>query len=76
MHPTKILIEYGIIENLNKGHGWLPITYEDGCQQGNTYSSWGYDKDVALEQAKLAAQELADHFIGDWEITIQARASK
>lgn len=73
---TKIVFAYGAVENLNAGNGFLPYVTEDGARMMNTWSPYGYSKEVATVIALEKAQELAARFVGDWDISIVAAQNK
>jgi hypothetical protein len=67
-------LEYGAVENTNKNRGgWSPMVWKNGVMMSPSWSSTGYDKDEAIAMAKESAHDEADHYTGDWEITIGER---
>jgi len=67
-----ITIVFGAVPNkyLLKG-GYLPVIWINGRRQGDTYSSIGYDLDEAIELAETYAREEAEHYVGDWSVSIR-----
>ena len=69
----RIAIEFGAIENVRKGCGFLPRIWENGRGIGDTYAARGYDRNEAIRRARCEADEHAARFRGDWTITITER---
>jgi len=70
-----IAIEFGAVENVRTGCGWLPMLWENGHARGDTYAARGFDRSLALSIAQQAAHSHAARFVGDWTISICERAS-
>lgn len=70
LQEYKINIEYGVGET---DKGWIPLTWMNGKSFGHTYYEKGWDRDIALKYAKQLAQGEAEHYVGDWDITITPR---
>ena len=66
----KIEIRYYAIPNQRAGGGFLPQYDENGRARLSTYSSLGWDRDVALKEARREAEEHAARFVGDWDVTV------
>jgi hypothetical protein len=74
----KVLIEYAAIPNANKmprAEGWVPMVWNNGRPILSDYRSRGWDKEPVVEQAQEFAEIEADHYSGDWDVTIQERES-
>ena len=66
-----IKIEFGAVPNTNEARGgFLPMIWINDRPQGDTFGR-GLDKDEAIAQAEIEANEEADHYVGDWGVSIQ-----
>jgi hypothetical protein len=68
---SRIEIRHGAVKNKREGFGWLPMVWDNGKTKLDTWSSRGYDRDVAEAMAEDWAKSFASKFIGDWDITIE-----
>lgn len=78
MDIETIQIEFGAVENdhvdrAGKPCGWLPVIWHNGRLRGNTYAPHGYDRDEAIEMARVRADEEREQYIGDWEVVVRQR---
>ena len=64
-----IIIEYGTHKRRD---GWLPVTYENGRESILWYTR-ALDRGEAMAIATRAAYELAERYIGDWNVTVRGR---
>ena len=72
--PT-IAIVYDAVPNENKTRGgFMPVYEKNGKLHGDTYGR-GFDRDEALALAKADALDEAAHYSGDWNVTVQSRAT-
>lgn len=60
----KITIHWGAI---SVKRGWIPVIWVNGRA---SHRGRAQDEDTALERAKQAAENEADHYVGDWEVSI------
>jgi hypothetical protein len=72
----RIEIRYFAILNKRKDCGWLPMVTNNGHRLGDTYCSVGYSKEEAEEIALENAKREAEHYLGDWTITITKGEAK
>jgi hypothetical protein len=78
MNDGIVVIEYSAIENGRKDFngnpiGYLPYYWNNDQGHGNTWSPNGWDRAIALEIAKVMAEEEAARYIGDWTVTTKER---
>ena len=68
-------IQYTAVENSNKlKGGWAPMVWNNKRVVGSDWHYRGLDQEVALKEAQLLAVEEANHYSGDWDITISEKA--
>lgn len=71
----RVDIRYGVVRNerteAQGGGGWLPVIRVNGRTEGSTWATRGYDKEEAMERARERAEQEADHYGGDWTITLK-----
>jgi len=77
MNETTVKIEYAALPNQYKEKGgWAPATWVNGREQVTAWHHKGFMKADALKRARAIAEEEADHYIGDWDVTITKRKEK
>ena len=68
-----IKIAYGAVPNANKvgggAGGFVPVIWENGRSHGG-FTTRGLDHETACLVAQARALELADKFVGDWNVKI------
>lgn len=67
---TRIDITWGAARNAREGYGWVPAVTVDGHTITSTWSSSGWDRDVAHAMAHEMAQDEANRYVGDWDIRV------
>lgn len=74
----RIVIEYGAVPVGDRdrtaaafGAYWIPTTWTNGEQHSHWSGKLDYDEATAV--AKQRAENEADHYVGDWEVTIEHR---
>jgi hypothetical protein len=72
----ELVFEYGVVKNKNERQGgWLPAVWQNGRLLGSEWSTISYDRDEALQMAPREADEAAERYIGDWDITMKPRSN-
>ena len=74
MPDDRIRIEYDAIPNgRGPGYGWIPMVWKNGRMEGSTWYEKGTDRDSAVEAAQWMAEQEADRYCGDWDVTVERR---
>ncbi len=67
----KVKIRYCAVPNADERRGgFLPLVSVNGQQHSDTWGR-GLDKNVALRRAAVDAQNEADRYGGDWNVTVR-----
>lgn len=72
----KIVIRYYAAPNENVARGgFMPLIEVNGRQRGDTYGR-GYDREEAMVLAEARALQEAQHYTGDWRISVRPANEK
>ena len=71
---TKITISYHAVPNGLRPNRFVPVIDVKGKFIGSTYCEHDYERQEALDLAKIEAHKEAAHFVGDWDLTVCAAA--
>jgi len=76
MADEDIRIRWYAVPNENKTRGgFMPVYEKNGRVHGHTYGR-GYDRDEAETLAKADAEDEASHYVGDWNVSVEKRATR
>jgi hypothetical protein len=69
-----IAIRYAALKNQNENKpGWIPMVWNNKREVLSPWSHVSYDKSHALAMAKIMAKEEADHYSGDWDLSVKKK---